>query len=148
MLQVEVQQVSEIKVSWCYDNRRWPGRLARGVSRHGRGTPLHVGAAILCARAKKTAQNENALHSLLPAVLGTIWRRCRVQGKGPPCLSRLSRALLCVCRQVVSQGCKGLAKHSPASLLGPPEEGAVSSCGWKTRQPHFLPGSGKEMGYK
>lgn len=94
MLQVEVQQVSEIRVSWCYDNRMCLATLHE-ESRHGRGTPLHVGAAIVCARAKKTARKANALHSFLPAVLGT-WRRCRVQGGGPPCLSLLSRALLCV----------------------------------------------------
>lgn len=38
---------------------------------------------------------------------------------------------------------EGASEHSPASLLGL-QGRAVSSCGRKTAQSHFLPGSGKK----
>lgn len=139
MLQVEVQQVSEIRVSWCYDNRRCPATLHE-ESHHGRGTPLHVGAAIVCAQAQETARKANALHSLLPAVLGT-WRRPSMP------LSPVKGSFVCV-GESSARVARAWQSTVPPACWGPPEEGAVSSCGWKTRQPHFLPSSGKEMGYK
>lgn len=133
-----------MRVSWHLDHRRWPGHILQDTNVLSKRTPSCVGAAILRAQSKRQHKTQTPC---IPPSSQPSWEPW---GEGSECRA-LQPQLLGVHEGVVSKQANtpwvGPGEHSPAGLLGP-KEGVISSCEWKTRQPHFLPSSGKEMCYK
>lgn len=66
-----------------------------------------------------------------------------MQGTGAPRPPSLLKDF-CVWERVGSEQANALWVRRAWRASWAPEKDAVSSCGWKTRQSRFLPGSGKE----